>query len=131
MSSETNLINKEENEYLLRISNHINEAYVKSKHDFEQPIEEYQESLDLNSHLHYYEEAMIIYFGCRIHGLSLMEFMKNIHIYPDSMKEIKEPNYEEYEKISDKLKRNLDYFNPGLGEGGKKWLEKNWDNPDI
>ena len=125
------IFNNDNGEDLMRISTYINEAYRKSKHDFEIPIEEYQEALDLDTHLHSYEEAMVIYFGCRIHGISLMELMKNIDMYPDSMKELYMPDYTEFEKITAVYKHNLEVFHPGISKGGKKWLKKNWNNPDI
>jgi len=125
------IFDNDNGEDLLRISTYINEAYRKSKHDFEMPIEEYQESLDFDTHLHSYEEAMVIYFGCRIHGMSLMELMKNHDMLPDSMKELYMPEYTEFDKITAGYKHNLEVFHPGISDGGKKWLKKNWDNDEI
>ena len=65
---------------LLDVSTLVNAVYRDAKHEFEfDPFDrtlEYQSDLDLTAHLFSYDEAVLIYFGCRIHGIRLMEWMR-------------------------------------------------------
>ena len=70
---------------------------------------------------------MIIYFGCRIHGVSLMKWMKKISVQPESYAKLSKSNFKDFIKISNILSPNIDHFYPGLTEEGKKWLENNQD----
>ncbi len=121
----------EENEFrdragseILAASRAINEVYRSAKHDFDYDYNEnsflQSSPLDLESHLFSYEEAAISYFGCRMHGMLLMEWMRDRGIEPTSLSPSGRPSWDEFAAVAHWLSQEIRLWNPEFIKGGKR-----------
>ncbi|MFQ5910951.1 MAG: hypothetical protein ACE5IJ_09575 [Thermoplasmata archaeon] len=112
---------------ILEVSRIINKLYRKAKHEFDYDHDEITHSqsspLDLASHLFTYEEAVAIYFGCRLHGMRLMEWMRNRDIELRSLGELPEVGWEEFASITAQFSYNIRHWEPELVRKGKRYLD--------
>lgn len=102
----------------------INELYCSAKHDFDYETDETDDELIVYAHLFSYEEAAKIYFCCRIHGMHLMEWMKQRKIAPESFVNPANITLDEFLKVGEIWMKNLKFFNPEFAEGGKRWYKE-------
>lgn len=113
----------EDDAEMLEVSRSINTVYRRAKHEFAtSPSTEavpISSSSDLGNHLFTYEEAVITYFGCRIHGLELMEWMKDRGIAPASTMGLPHSSWEVYVAVAAQLSSNLRRWQPELVHGGR------------
>ncbi len=79
--------------------------------------------MDLESHLFIYEEAAAIHFGCRLHGMRLLEWMRNRDIELRSLKELPEVDWQEFASIAAQLSYDIRHWEPGLVREGKRYLD--------
>lgn len=109
----------------------INRLFCKAKHKFEYGTDNNDE-LGMSTHLFSYKDAVLIYFGCRIHGLRLMKWMKKKGFAPSSFVDPPNISKSEFLKVANEFLGNLKRWEPDLASGGKRWLEKyNKHNPTI
>src|SRR6266566_2757034 len=107
---------------MLRVSRLVNSVYRLAKHEFEYDAAENEAALDMESHLFSYDEAAFTYFGCRLHGLRLMEWMRNRGMEPKSLSSLHSCSWEEFAKVARIESEGLRSENPGLAKEGKRWL---------
>ena len=87
----------------------INKALILSKHNYQFISPSYinQDPLRMDSHIFSFDEAMVVYFSCRIYGMELSSIMHTRYGIPKSLDKVKSIPRDMFNSIAKDLSYNL------------------------
>ena len=98
----------------LDVSRMVNAVYRDAKHKFDYDMDpEFVASVpDRGNHLFTFKEAAIVYIGCRIHGMQLMEWMNGRNMQVASLEAPHNASWEEFAALVLSQSYNLRRWRP-------------------